>query len=536
MKMWNATEEKKYRVNGLMINLDNTIHDYPAMTCEQDAYDWVNQFKDTHITDIVMNISESQCIFPDEEFGWYGAKYLQKVENGHPVDYSGLKPWYDHYMVYGRDYLKWLSKAMPEAGINMWLSMRMSDAHDRGAGKETSMLFSDFYHDNPHLRRILYPSRVDGYFSRCLDYGREEVRKLYLGLMDRALDRYDVYGFQFEWQREIKLWQIGGEYNGTEILNQFMREAKAIITKYENKYGHKIKFSVQVAPDIQTNYDFGLDVMRWVAEGIVDMIVPKGRWSTTSNEMPVRHWKSLLAPYNVELVPDIEVNLRSSQGSMPRTVHDIETYAGTAALYYSQGADKIQTYNLLPTMGHRFTEEDKVSEYTPEVYAAADTKRGTARRWWMVFTTVGSYEKLMTMNRKVMPTYVDVKPLWEMNSRGLQLPKTLDNDDRAHIMHIGMGDIPDGGKVTLKLASDVIDESNPPIVYVNSKATKFVGIEAAKENYFTANGMYCYELPKEVYGDMYAVAEIQNPYVKGSDTELVTMTIDHAEIYIEATK
>ncbi len=539
MKMWNAAEEAKYKVQGIMLNLDNTAHGFTEMTSEQDAQDWAAQFKGTHITDVVMNIAEGQCVFPCKNFGWYGAKYLQKIENGHPVDYSYMQKQYEYYTKHGYDYLKWLSKALPEAGINMWLSIRMNDAHDRGVKKPTSSIYSDYFHENPQNRRILYPSKVDGYYAWCQNYGMEDVRKLYLGLMDEALDRYDVYGFQLEWQREIRLWHIGGEYRGTEILNQFMRDAKVIVTKYEKKYGHKIKFSVQVAPDIQTNYEFGLDVMKWVSEGLIDMVVPKGRWATTHNEMPVALWKTLLAPYDVELVPDIDHRVKCCGEKGSGTLHDIETYAGTAALYLSQGADKIQVYNLLVPMGHRFKDEDKVAEYDPNEYIPEwDEKReGSVRGWWMVFTAIGSYDKLMTMNRKVIPTYNDVNPIWGIKGcRDVQLPKTLKTGDSVHVLRIGMGDIPEGAKVTLKIASDVVDESNPPIVYVNSQPAKFVGVGGGAKAYHTEYQMYCYELPAEIYGDMFAVAEIQGPATKGNEDEKVTMKIDYAEIYIEPAK
>ncbi len=539
MKMWNAAEEAKYKVQGIMLNLDNTLHGFTAMTCEQDAHDWAAQFKGTHITDVVMNIAEGQCVFPCKNFGWYGEKYLQKVENGQPVDYSRLQAQYEYYTKYGYDYLKWLSKALPEAGINMWLSIRMNDAHDRGAGKETSTLFSNYYHENPQNRRVLYHSRVDGYYDKCQNYAKEAVRKLYLGLMDEALDRYDVYGFQLEWQREIKLWHIGGEYRGTEILNQFMRDAKAIITKYEAKYGHKIKFSVQVAPDVMTNYEFGLDVVRWAAEGLIDMVVPKGRWATTCNEMPVAHWKSLLAPFNVELAPDIDHRIKCYGEKGGRTLHDIETYAGTAALYLSQGADKIQIYNLLVPMAHRFHDEDKIAEYDPDIYMSElfEGREKTDRGWWIAFTTMGSYEKLMTMNRKVIPTYNDVNPIWGLSRcRDVQLPKTLSTDNVAHILRIGMGDIPNGAKVTLKIAADVINADNPPIVYVNSQPCNFIGIGGGAKAYHTRYQMYCYEVPAEVHGDMFAVAEIQTPESMDVPGARVIMKIDYAEIYIEPTK
>ncbi len=42
------------------------------------------------------------------------------------------------------------------------------------------------------------------------------------------------------------------EYDGVEIMNEFMREIDALVHKYEGKYGHKIKMAVRVAADIQT--------------------------------------------------------------------------------------------------------------------------------------------------------------------------------------------------------------------------------------------------------------------------------------------
>ncbi len=540
MKMWNAAEEAKYKVQGIMLNLDNTAHKPFGMKSIDAARAWAAQFKGTHVTDIVMNIAEGQCVFPCKEFGWYGAKYLQTVENGHPVDYKGMKPWYDHFMD-GYDYLEYLSKALPEAGINMWLSIRMGDQHDRGDGRETSTLFSDYYHNNPQNRRVQYPSKsiMDKRYFKCQDYEKEAVRKLYLGLMDEALDRYDVYGFQLEWQREIKIWQIGGEYRGTEILTQFHRDAKAIITKYEKKYGHKIKFSVQVAPDDKLNYDLGLDVITWAREGLIDMVVPKGRHNTTCNEIPVRHWKNLLAPYNVEVVPDIEHRVKCVWDDYFNTVHDIETYAGTAALYLSQGADRIQTYNLLVPMDHIFKEEDKTAEYDPDLYIPEwdEEGKGSVRSWWEVFTAIGSYDKLMTMKRKVIPTLTDTFPNWgSRRPRDEQLPMPLDWDNTGRLIRIGMGDIPEGSKVTLRIASNVIDADNPPVVYVNSHPAKYVGVGGKVRECYTRNQMYCYELPKEVFGDMYAVCEMQAPFVKGSEKEYVSMVIDYAEIVIEPAK
>ncbi len=526
MKMWNQEEESKYKIQGIMLNLDNTSHGVRAETTEEKIREWVDQFKGTHITDIVMNFAESACMYPSKVFlGWYGDKYTQTVENGHPVDYSGswlCRGLYEHYKVCGLDYLKMLSKALPEAGINMWLSIRMNDAHSRD--KETSILFTDFYHEHPEYRRVLYPSKTGAYYGNLLNYEMPEVRRRYLDLIDESLDRYDVYGFQLEFQRNCFLFSIGGQYDGVEIMNQFMRDAKAIITKYEKKYGHKIKLSVQVCPEISANYEYGLDIMTWANEGLIDMIVPKSRY-VTNNELPVRHWKSMFEKYGIEIVPDIEHRIKTSYQKSYDNLHDIETYAGTAAIYFSQGADKIQLYNILPSLNHIFKDEDKIAEYDTTI-PIPESSGGSERGWWLIFTTIGSYDKLMTVKRKALQTYNDSAIPWSNSAAAF--PATLESKN-DFLFRIALGDIPKGAKVTLRLASNVILEDTPPVIYVNSKLCKYIGIADSENKIRTENRLYCYDVPTDAYGKMYAVTEIQVP-------ENVKMTFDYADVCIEPQK
>ncbi len=479
MKMWNAADEAKYKVQGLMLNLDNTAHHVAGITSDEQIIAWANQFKGTHVTDIVMNIAESASVFPSR-FGWYGEKYLQKEEwDGEkmvPVSYGGFAKYlYEHYNVYHLDYIKTLSEELPKAGINMWVSVRMNDAHDRPT-KKTSILYTNFYHDHPEYRRGNYPTKLDTAKNKILDYAIPEVREHYLDLIDETLERYDVYGFQLEWQRNIFLWKIGDEYINTEILDQFMRDAKAIITKHEKRYGHKIKLSVQVAHSLETNYAFGLDVMKWVREGLVDMVVPKSHLHSISTETPIRLWKSLTEPYGVELVPDVEYN-NSCTPEVVWVPNDFETYAGIVALFLSQGADKIQLYNILPNMHHIFKDEDKIGEYNKNIFVPIVNEEGVTSvpAWWLMFTSMGSLDKLMTMNRKVVASYSDTKPLWAVSDA--VLPRTIQTDDSVFMIRLGMGNVPEGASVKVKFAADVVDADNPPVVYVNSQYCPFIGVK-----------------------------------------------------------
>ncbi len=532
-ELWDLEEAEKYAVDGLMLNLDNTSHGIGAVTCDQDVVDWANQFRGTHITDMIMNIAESKCVYPtDVFFGWYGDPTISDYTDGKFTYESNSDNQYVlHFETRGLDYLKTLTTALPDAGINMWLSIRMNDNHDRG--KAYSSLFSEYYFEHPEFRRVQYTNLTGVGYTNVWDYYYPEIRQKFLALLNESLDRYDVYGYQYEFQREIRLFHIGGEYAGVDIMNDFMRKTAEIVDIYEEKYGHKIKFSVQVAPDLQTNYDFGLDVMAWVGEGLVDMVSPKGRHGTTHNEMPLAMWKTMLEPFGVELAPDIEHRVNGNanlpaqnEQKVDLTLHNIETYAGTAALYYSQGADKIQLYNLLVDMGHQFKEFDKISEFDPEiVIPEVSSGYKSVPAWWLVFAHIGSYERLMTMTRSVLLTYKEVYAPWKTTDYKLQA--TLLNG-KTSVFRIGMGDIPAGATVKLRFAAAGASAANAPTVYVNSEKCNFVGIEESPSLLRTTNNMYCYEIPVSAHGDMYAVAEITP--TSGN------VTVDYMDIYITPAK
>ncbi len=535
-KKWNPEEESKYEVQGIMLNMDNTAHGLGYISTEAEIAEYGKIFKGTQVTDIVMNIAESACVYPTDVFlGWYGDKYGQRQEYDEntgkmvEINHDGFAgKWYKHYKEQNLDYLKTLSETLPKEGINMWLSIRMNDAHDRSLG--TSVLFTDYYHNNPQNRRVLYDSKVVGTsYARILNYAIPDVRNRYLALVNESLDRYDVYGYQYEFQRNLWMLPVGMEYSGIDIFNQFMRDTDAILSIYEEKYGHEIKMAVQVAPDLQTNYDFGLDVMTWVSEGLVDMVSPMGRWATTHNELPVALWDTLLEPYGVELIPCIEHGISSAPtlGNGSHIFPDIEMYAGTSALYLSQGADKLQFYNILVPLGYKFKENDKLAHYDPDTPIPESTTESSAG-WWELLTTCGSYDKLMTMNRKVIPTYNDMAILWKNANSTMQLPKLI-STGQTGVLRIGMGDVPDGATVTFKFAAKDADASKAPKVYINSELCEFIGIEPSPDYKFTANSLYCYMVPTGAHDDMFVVAEITPP-------QKVALTIDYAEIFIEPAK
>ncbi len=231
-------DDSRYDVNGLIINLDaDGIFGADLGTKAQiEAY--ARGYEDSHVTDFMICVNNTNATYPSKVWTSISDKYKQKEENGVAVDYSGnatAKNAYNHFIAKKLDYIDILCDTFPEVGINPWISFRMNDAH--GHDQKTSVLLSEFYHKNPQLRRVFHKGYAAGksYYYYCLDYSQKLVRDNMIALINEALGRYDCYGIELDFQREIWLWKHGGEYNGIEILNDFMRDVEKLVAVYEAK-------------------------------------------------------------------------------------------------------------------------------------------------------------------------------------------------------------------------------------------------------------------------------------------------------------
>ncbi len=432
---------------GVIINQDATVIAKAASNAE--GYkNFALSFKDTQVTDYVISLNSVSA---------------------------------------GLTHVKALCETFPTVGINAWLSFRMNDAQD--ATVEPSSLLADFINKNPNYKRVKHGINTNKYFNNCLDYTYDAVREHMLGLINTALSNYDCYGIELDFQREIWLWYTGGEYNGIAILNDFMRDVDRLTKTYGAKYGHEIKIAVRCASDLLTNYEFGLDLGTWAAEGIIDQVSPTGRYSTTDNDIPVRLWASFAKPYGITVAPCIEKNIIPATGGKTGT-QTLETINAAAANFISQGADKVYLFNYHTGTDSTFTE---------------------------TVNTVGSLDKLMTLNRKMILTYNDTHQRWAKSNA--QLPVSVAKNTTVAI-RVPVGDIPSNATVTFKFSVSAAQASNPT-VYINSESANYVGTETTG---YTADTLLVYNVPAGAYDDTYVLAEITLP---------TAATINYAEVYVK---
>ncbi len=530
---WDEEKESQYKINGIMMNHDadgllHSIGSDPSVVTVQDIVNLAMQYEGSQVTDMMLCVCNEIATYPSLVWTSYLDKYYQKEEAGQEVDWSnerapkGAQHLWENLSL---DYIGLWCELFTGIGINPWISFRMNDAHERNLG--VSWLMSDFFHENPNLYRVKHHDYVS-YMDKIYDYTYPEVREHYLALINESLSRYNCYGIELDFQREAFLWHIGGEYSGLDILNQFFRELEDVVAIYEEKYGHEIKIAVRVPSDPTTCYDLGMDVATWASEGIVDHVTAGGRFETTDTDIPIRLWKSILAPHGVTVAASFDTAYIRHDTSTSTSGFTLEMLAGLAANVYSQGADKVYYYNMNTVIDFDgpVRDEDKMSITRDGTLQGYGTKEGNVSTW-LTWNTLGSYEKVLGMNRRCIPTFNDTRAPWVSEYKNQIVPTRFVNDV-GYTFRIPVGDVLEGSTLTLYIAGPTEAYMNPPTVFVNSYPCKFVGVGdclPTKNGTFTDEKCMLFDIPVEAQHEGYMVVELNSP---------VNFWCPHVEIHVEA--
>jgi len=311
---------------------------------KENFYPFVDQYLGGQLTDLLFDTFCQYSATPSKVFTDAYAKSQQTEENGIPVaydatqsnpycDFTYAKVFHDNRIdVYGI----WLERCM-EVGLHPWLSVRMNDSHC--PDEKTCFLRSDFFYEANQKGWTV--GEEYGYFRYCWNYAVPEVREKMLAYIDEQVTRYDVYGIELDFMREMVCFDYFHDNGCVETMNAFMRAVRKIVNKAGERWGHPIKILARLMRDIEQNRVFGFDGITWAKEGLIDILSISPRWRSCDSDMPVSDWRRLL-PDNVELVAGIETLMLHPGGGSHA---DHETVRGYAAAFLSEGADGIYLYN-----------------------------------------------------------------------------------------------------------------------------------------------------------------------------------------------
>ena len=461
---------------------------------EENLREYIYSLKGTQITDFAMNINGSVSGAPSDIMQTFVQRYLLKEDNGECVDYTNTfaKEFYNLIVKKSIDmYAVWV-KALNEVGINPWISIRLNDCH--GSMEKTDLRKSSYIEAHPEYHISSYREK-DGYFDKCLDYAKKEVRELMIAYIDEALSKYDVCGLELDMMREMFFFKCGFEKQGQEIMAGFIGDVRKILNKYEKEYGHKIKLSLILPPSPETVYNKGVDISS--ISKYIDYITIIGRWETTDTDMPIEIWKQILKNTDIKLGGGQQLLVKSypKYEKIP-TITSVDMAFGQAIANTSRGCDFVYLYNYMD-----FGKYEGMEEWMYEDCIRNDKNRS------LLFNNIGEKHTLLKQNRSHVVTFCD----FEMTNREVHgvLPLCFDKDSVYTKIKIPIGEVPENAKAMIVLGIDDYEETIPDdfSVYVNGEECTFFK-EMRLERLIYDKKCYAFSIEKNLFDIIYAEIKV----------------------------
>ena len=377
---------------------------------EADLYPFIDELLDTNVTDVYLNVNAQCSVSPSAVFDDIMKNYEKKVENGIPVDYTKIL-WGPYRVMKecGIDPFAVWFRRIREIGRRSHLSIRMNDCHC--PDEETCWLRTDLFYIARENGWMNGPAQ--GYYRCTLNYRVPEVRKYFLDYIREQLFRYDVDGLELDFMRE----RICFDYTVdppalcVSIMNDFIREVKALVKEAEEKYGHSIEITARMPRDLEKSLAFGFDCVTWEKEGLVDRIIPSPRFQGSDTHLPIAAWKAALP--KTKITACIE-SLVSSDWGMSRNglaCMTAEMVRGNAASYLAQGSDGIYTFNLFG-QGCGGGEIEIARDY--EVQKTIGSYEETVRHSLRFVTIPEDFDSSPAALPRWLPVPTDIEDVWEL--------------------------------------------------------------------------------------------------------------------------
>ncbi|MEI3003411.1 MAG: hypothetical protein V8T87_02130 [Victivallales bacterium] len=234
-------------------------------------------------------------------------------------------------------------------GMESFWSMRMNDCHDAFQGCEDLFLHSKV---SGHLFGTAGKRPPYGFWSG-IDYGRREVRETAEKLIEEVLGKYEIDGIDLDFCRHWTFFRSateGREPSQEELdaLTQMMRNIRRAADRAGTGRSRPILILVRVLDSVEACRAQGIDLERWCAESLVDLVA--GGSEIRLNEPEYRR---LARKYpNVKFYMVQTEAQMSGQHPVLLRNRSVLNFRGQAAAAYEGGVHGVYSFNeYFPHLG-----------------------------------------------------------------------------------------------------------------------------------------------------------------------------------------
>lgn len=222
-------------------------------------------------------------------------------------------------------------------------TMRMNDTHDAS----NDLLMPDFKRKHPELLFGTNTHRPPHGAWSGVDYGQACIRKLAFRFVEEVALNYDVDGIMLDFFRHPVFFKKAawGQPVGPDELDLMTDLIRKIRTRLEEISAVKEKvilLAVRIPDSVAYNLDIGIDIERWLSDGLIDLVMPSGYFRLS----PWDDFVQLGHRYGVPVYPSLdESRVIEDPGFVPDR-NSLQSYRARAMNIWQSGADGIHMFNM----------------------------------------------------------------------------------------------------------------------------------------------------------------------------------------------
>jgi hypothetical protein len=248
----------------------------------------------------------------------------------------------------GTDPLRVMTDFGRKHRIEVFWSFRLNDTHDGSGATYGPIMFRANRLKREHPEWLIgSPAQKPKYGAwSAVDFTRPEIRDLAFRYVEEVCQNYEVDGVEIDFFRHPVFFkraaQTGTACDDTErgLMTDLIRRIRTMSEREGLRRGRPLLIAVRVPDSVEFSRAIGIDLERWLAEGLVDLLITGGYYQLNHPDTSA----ALARKYRVKYYPSLdESRVRDEAARKLRS--STAAYRGRALNAWQAGADGVYLFN-----------------------------------------------------------------------------------------------------------------------------------------------------------------------------------------------
>ncbi|MBP7937865.1 MAG: family 10 glycosylhydrolase [Phycisphaerae bacterium] len=232
--------------------------------------------------------------------------------------------------------------------MELFWSFRVNDTHDASGAAYGPVMLRANRLKQEHPEWLIGTKEKRPRYGQwtAVNFGVTEIRDLAFRYCKEVCTGYGIDGIELDFYRHAFFFKCSGQGApcGEEELSQMtdlLRRIRKMTEETGRRRGRPILLAVRVPDSVEYCRFIGLDLQRWLADGLVDLLIVGGYTQLNAWEYSVQ----LGHRYGAKVYPSLdEPRIRDETAQKLRA--SLASYRGRALNVWSSGADGVYVFNL----------------------------------------------------------------------------------------------------------------------------------------------------------------------------------------------